>query len=770
MKKIIILILVSLFLTGLLFSNTLNIVQYEPDSVFNGSNRDDTVIFIEDFENGIPLNWSSEDVTDPGSYWFTSPYNAFGEEGSSWRMADTFTGNNGGYLDGWYQVLDTPIISLPGSGNMVLSFEQYRAIEEPGNYENFDGWDGLNVRIRLAGQDYENAEILTNCNPAYNCNSLYGFGEIHGEDPDGDPGIPGWGGSTAWQSTEVVIPTEYHGENVIISFAFASDENTSTATNPDFSGIFIDEIDVAGVFYNDGESTAGFNGFTNTPIGGDLWHAFTQNGNSAAGCFDVETNLYNSNMKNYLTTGSVFLPADSEIYVDLLLQTALDDSLFPDCDYFSVEVSYYENDEWSNWNSISNPTGDPNLLNVVFTGSVDNWTLLSEGWAGYNDLSAIAGQYAKFRLGFHSNGNTPSGFGIKIDDFKITASSYAGMPPSDLVAILLNDYYVQLYWGMAGTAPLEFNIYRKLENNEFEFIASSTDVNFIDNDPFENEINIYAVTAVFAEGESDFSNLERIFVPNQSAEILQHDDGTVETGILLLNLQKAAVLFEPDFSSGNVSFTHLQIYLDSISDGPLVISAWQNDNDLPDTELTGFPISIDADELQLGWNTIEIPSNAVQEFSSGSFFAGYIQFVNSPQIGLDEDSSGFSYDNANGWNMISSGELMIRTIVDTAPVNPTSNDPLIPVDDIQLSNYPNPFNPTTTISFNLVSEKFVELDIYNTKGQLVRNLIKQNLPAGNQQIIWQGKNNFGQAVGSGVYYYKIRIENIEKNKKMLLMK
>lgn len=768
MKKLV--VLVSLLATGFLFGNKLNIVRYESGPVFP-DNREDTVIFMEDFEDGMPLNWSSEDVTDPGSYWYISNFNPFGGEGQSWRMADPYVGDNGGYLDGWYQVLDTPVVSLPSTGNSVLSFEQYRAIEEPSAYQNFDGWDGLNVRLRLADQDYDEAVILTDCNPAYNSNSLYSFGEIHGEDPDGDPGISGWAGFCDWTTTEINIPPAYNGQDVIISFAFAADNNTSTATNNDFTGIFIDEIEIAGVFYNNGETSSGFNGFTNTPIGGDLWHAYFEDNQNIIGCFDPETGHYNSNMENYLTTTAVYLPADVDnIYLDMKLQTALDDSLFPDCDYFSVEVSYLENNVWSNWNSISNPTGDPGLQNLVFTGSVSAWTMFSEGWTGYNDLTAIAGNYAKFRIGLHSNGNTPNEFGIKIDDFQIIAASNSGMSPSNLSVVLLNDYTVQLFWGMTGPAPIEYNVYRKLENDDFEYLATSSDLSFIDNDPIFNEVNKYAVTAVFDYGESDISNVQQIFVPNQTAEILQHDDNSEESGYLLANLQKAAVLFEPDYSNGNVSFTHFQLFISSITNGPLVISAWQNEAGLPGAEMSGFPISFDSDQLQPGWNTLQLPAEAVHEFSSGSFFAGYIQFVNSPQIGLDEDSFGFSFNKSNGWELISTGELMLRTIVDTDPINPTDNDPVLSTAEFQLSNYPNPFNPQTTISFNLISAQKVSLQVFNAKGQLVRTLCNGMFPAGQNEIIWNGQNDNDKSLSSGIYFYKLKTKNIEKINKMLLLK
>lgn len=85
-------------------------------------------------------------------------------------------------------------------------------------------------------------------------------------------------------------------------------------------------------------------------------------------------------------------------------------------------------------------------------------------------------------------------------------------------------------------------------------------------------------------------------------------------------------------------------------------------------------------------------------------------------------------------------------------------------------NFPNPFNPSTKIRFNVPEEGNVELSVYNLKGQKVRTICKEILPSGNHEYIWQGKNNTNNAVASGIYF--IRLDNGEKTKfrKVLLLK
>ncbi len=89
---------------------------------------------------------------------------------------------------------------------------------------------------------------------------------------------------------------------------------------------------------------------------------------------------------------------------------------------------------------------------------------------------------------------------------------------------------------------------------------------------------------------------------------------------------------------------------------------------------------------------------------------------------------------------------------------------------LTLNNYPNPFNPETTISFNNPESGKVSLSIYNIKGQLVKTLIDEETPAGTHSLVWNGKDERGKNVASGIYFTKIKTDNSIQTKKMLLMK
>ena len=100
----------------------------------------------------------------------------------------------------------------------------------------------------------------------------------------------------------------------------------------------------------------------------------------------------------------------------------------------------------------------------------------------------------------------------------------------------------------------------------------------------------------------------------------------------------------------------------------------------------------------------------------------------------------------------------------------TDND-MIPIITELSSNYPNPFNPETTISFSIAqTSPFVNLEIINVKGQKVKQLVNEQLPAGKHIAVWNGKDDNDKQVASGIYFYKLKADNFEQTKKMILLK
>ena len=95
---------------------------------------------------------------------------------------------------------------------------------------------------------------------------------------------------------------------------------------------------------------------------------------------------------------------------------------------------------------------------------------------------------------------------------------------------------------------------------------------------------------------------------------------------------------------------------------------------------------------------------------------------------------------------------------------------LIPL-EMNLSNYPNPFNPITTIEFSIQNNSKVELSIYNIKGQKIKTLANNDFTKGSHSIIWNGDDEIRNSVSSGVYFYKLSVNGkTEAVKKCILLK
>ena len=159
---------------------------------------------------------------------------------------------------------------------------------------------------------------------------------------------------------------------------------------------------------------------------------------------------------------------------------------------------------------------------------------------------------------------------------------------------------------------------------------------------------------------------------------------------------------------------------------------------------------------------------------------GYETFINTDVTVLEED-------------------LDLGTIYLTPITNETDAATIINKTSL-IANYPNPFNPETTITFTIGSPQsmrrdipnsppsvrgdtggsyssnidnrgvHVRIDIYNIKGQKVKSLIDRNMTAGTHSIVWNGADDYGNEVGSGIYYYQMKTEDYTSTRKMVMLK
>jgi len=94
----------------------------------------------------------------------------------------------------------------------------------------------------------------------------------------------------------------------------------------------------------------------------------------------------------------------------------------------------------------------------------------------------------------------------------------------------------------------------------------------------------------------------------------------------------------------------------------------------------------------------------------------------------------------------------------------------VPLEFTLSQNYPNPFNPSTTILFTLTSAEHVKLIVFNMLGQEVRTLVDQEMMTGRHNVTWDGRDNRGTQLSSGVYFYRLETKSLTVTRNMLLLK
>ena len=133
---------------------------------------------------------------------------------------------------------------------------------------------------------------------------------------------------------------------------------------------------------------------------------------------------------------------------------------------------------------------------------------------------------------------------------------------------------------------------------------------------------------------------------------------------------------------------------------------------------------------------------------------------NGEELTFEVNGMAASVSGNTRWNEQQSNQITVMA---------TGGNPL-PSDFALLQNYPNPFNPSTTIEFRLPEASQVSLTIYNVLGQQVRALVAGVKPSGTHTIEWDGRDDNGSTVQSGMYFYRLQTPSYTDSRKMTLLK
>ena len=328
---------------------------------------------------------------------------------------------------------------------------------------------------------------------------------------------------------------------------------------------------------------------------------------------------------------------------------------------------------------------------------------------------------------------------------------------------------------MTNTAPTlsrdvtGYNVWRSDVSVEDYVNIATVDLSdtptYLDETPEAGAWNYYVVTALYDGEDGAVSDEAMVYIFGPDAVEIAYDDGIAEEGLNVGIAQYMAVKFTPEYPNSRM-LTHIKVFIETMNSSPILFRVFPDD-------LTGMPgadylvqFNMTPANLHEGWNTIEVPDSL--SFSSGSFYVAVFEIANTASLGLDTDNIGQSWKTvANQWQQVAEGNIMIRAIVGS--INSETSEEIAPA-PAAVSNYPNPFNPETTIAMNIPSDGYASLKVYNIKGQLVNTLINGFMTAGTNYVTWNGTDDKSNPVTSGIYFYKLETENQTVTSKMIMLK
>jgi hypothetical protein len=169
-----------------------------------------------------------------------------------------------------------------------------------------------------------------------------------------------------------------------------------------------------------------------------------------------------------------------------------------------------------------------------------------------------------------------------------------------------------------------------------------------------------------------------------------------------------------------------------------------------------------------GWDATDVSSYNL--IINSDFFIGLrYDGTNKPAFGYDQNNNGRAWDNdGSGWTAWNETYFMrakLQTVTSAVEI-----DSRIPKEFLLEQNYPNPFNPTTTIIYSLPEGRDVHIAVYDVAGRKITELVNNYQTAGSYEVTWNGKDDAGNSVASGVYFSTIKAGNVVQTRKMMLMK
>jgi hypothetical protein len=316
----------------------------------------------------------------------------------------------------------------------------------------------------------------------------------------------------------------------------------------------------------------------------------------------------------------------------------------------------------------------------------------------------------------------------------------------------------------------------------------------------DSGVFVYYVTALYGDEESEASN--SVTVNTQVSTVL-HDDFENHPDFALqfppwtlIDLDQS-----PTFGFTNVTFPNEEspmayiIFNPSETTPPMDLEAHSGDKMAASFAATAGPNNdwMITPQLQLGenstltfWARSYTATYGLERMKVGVSTTSMLpttftiisegDYVEVPTAWTEYTFDLSDWDNQNVWLAVScaSDDAFVFFVDDfhvQSVLEVSADDPTVTPQFTSLKgNYPNPFNPETTISFALDQTGHVSLDIFNIKGQKIATVVDGTMEAGNHNVVWNGKTDNNREAGSGVYFYRMKSGKYSSTKKMIMMK
>lgn len=778
---ILLIVLSSIFIASLTFSADEELLSNTPlPQLRNSANAtlydvpdetDDTLLLTWNFTT--PSGWTFEDASNLPPYWHPDTIPGGGD--SAWWCG---TNEWRGYGNYWNQVLQTPMLDLTATTNPVLACKLWVSLENG----NFDG-----VTLWISTNGGNSFSVLSNVSPAYNAtilnaatNLVWNYGA----------NVPGYSGESYGYRVVTANLTNFRQDSVIVKWTLLSDRAISSETRDTLRGAYLDSIrlsDGVTMLFADNGNQMGPSYLQPIPTWGFGVYWVWSNSQFASAPTSANCDDNTPNQASCLVSPPILLPQQAT-YLRFQVKCDMPDSTHTGSnflrDYYRVEVMGADSIwRWFISDYARGGYGYPNWYDYG-PGSPYNGNLQL-------NLSGYAGQTIRLRWKVITDyDNSPSGTGLWIDDVRIfgtDAQLYNLMPaemripfPTTIGRDLTQAPFVRIKNTGAGSLT---NVPWQLRMNSLTY-EPQTPIAIIQSDSILN-----LPISLSLDSISSFYPAVRFTLPNDSIvqkeydEVIIRPSGQYELGYDTRNFwigdtmpagRSIAVRFQPSVENFTGSYNVVKARFATRGDqsGAVHFKIMTASGARPGTTLLDtIVICTPGNPNRAKWYEFTVAGRPEVENRIGTVWLVLDRVANQPLPLFACDTSTYGIQKTFTWlggtttPSQHNRDVAVRLVIEWPYNDVTENNPLGLPQSFSVNAFPNPFNPTTTVSVSLPSREFVRVAVYSTTGRFVTELYQGFLTAGIHQINWNASH-----LPSGVYFVKTDTNQLSNISKVVLMK